>query len=72
MAEMIRYRSILDPDLKLEEPNTDEGRATLAARVSAAQAENPEDPRYFIGCAEFYDPDAPAPVEPPAVQEATP
>ena len=72
MSEMIRYRSILDPDLKLEEPNTEEGRALLAARVTAAQAKYPEDPRYFIGVAEFFDPDAVAPVEIQPEQAAAP
>ncbi|MCK9629962.1 MAG: hypothetical protein M0R37_15400 [Bacteroidales bacterium] len=55
---MIRYRSVIDKDLQIEEPDTEEGRARLAERV--AQAENPDDPAYFMGRAEFYDPDAPA------------
>lgn len=60
MAPMIRYRSILDKDLQIEEPDTEEGRARLAERVAQAQAEHPDDPAYFMGRAEFYDPDAPA------------
>lgn len=60
MAPMIRYRSVIDKDLQIEEPDTEEGRARLAERVAQAQAENPDDPAYFMGRAEFYDPDAPA------------
>lgn len=60
MAQMIRYRSILRPELVAEVPNTDEGRAELSARIAQAQAEHPDDPAYFMGRAEFYDPDAPA------------
>lgn len=60
MARMIRYRSILRPELMAEVPDTDEGRAELWARIAQAQAENPEDPAYFMGRAEFFDPDEPA------------
>ncbi len=60
MAPMIRYRSVLDKDLQIEEPDTEEGRARLSARIAQAQAEHPDDPAYFMGRAEFYDPDAPA------------
>lgn len=60
MAPMIRYRSVLDKDLQIEEPDTEEGRARLAERVAQAQAENSDDPAYFMGRTEFYDPDAPA------------
>ena len=60
MAPMIRYRSVLDKDLQIEEPDTEEGRARLSERVAQAQAENPEDPAYFMGRAEFFDPDEPA------------
>lgn len=60
MAPMIRYCSVLDKDLQIEEPDTEEGRARLSERVAQAQAEYPDDPAYFMGRAEFYDPDAPA------------
>ena len=60
MAQMIRYRSILRPELVAEVPDTDEGRAELSARIAQAQAEHSDDPAYFMGRAEFYDPDAPA------------
>ena len=60
MARMIRYRSILRPELMAEVPDTDEGRAELSARIAQAQAENPEDPAYFMGRAELFDPDEPA------------
>lgn len=59
MARMIRYRSILRPELMAEVPDTDEGRAELSARIAQAQAETPEDPAYFMGRAEFFDPDEP-------------
>lgn len=60
MAPMIRYRSILDKDFQIEETDTEDGRARLSERVAQAQAEHPDDPAYFMGRAEFYDPDAPA------------
>lgn len=60
MAPMIRYRSVLDKDLQIEEPDTEEGRARLAERVAQAQAEHPDAPAYFMGRAEFFDPDEPA------------
>ena len=57
MAQMIRYRSILDPDIMAEEPDTDEGRARLAERIAKAQEAHPGEPAYFMGRAEYFDPD---------------
>jgi hypothetical protein len=57
MAKMICYRSILDTSLAIEVRDTEEGRAELSARIAQAQAEHPDDPAYFMGRTEFFDPD---------------
>jgi hypothetical protein len=49
MATYIRTESKIDPSIFLESPYTDAGIFEHSAKIAKAQADNPDDVRYFIG-----------------------
>jgi len=48
MATFVRTESVIDPDVFLESPYTDEGVRAHSEKIAAVQAENPNDVRFFF------------------------
>ena len=55
MATYIRTESKIDPSIFLESPYTDDGVIEHLDKIAKAQADNPDDVRYFIGVEYFVE-----------------
>jgi hypothetical protein len=48
MTTHIRTESVIDPEIFLESPYTDEGVRDHSKKIATLQAENPDDVRFFF------------------------